>query len=117
VRVEASEAEELVIESDGHRSSDSSKKRLAPVAKVVTKISEELRFNPRVLIRIASQVPESSGLGSSAATMVAVASALTKLKGMELGASEISRYAMTVETGIHGRASVFDVNRSVTARD
>src|SRR2546425_6500389 len=112
VRVEASEAEGLVIESDGHRSSDSSKKRLAPVAKVVTKISDELRINPRVLIRITSQVPESSGLGSSAATMVAVASALTKLKGMELGASEISRYAMTGETAIHGRPSGIDVNIS-----
>src|SRR2546422_5421480 len=114
VRVEACEAEELVIESDGHRSSDSSKKRLAPVAKVVTKISEELRFNPRVLIRIASQVPESSGLGSSAATMVAVALALTKLKGMDLGTSETSRYAMAGETAIHGRPSGIDINICAT---
>src|SRR5437870_13334750 len=65
VRVEASEADEMAIESDGYRTNDSSKKRLAPVARVVTKISDELRFNPRVLIRITSRVPESSGLGSS----------------------------------------------------
>src|SRR5207302_5215610 len=110
VRVEASEAEELVIESDGHRPDDSSEKRLAPVAKVVTKISEELRFNPRVLIRITSHVPEGSGLGSSAATMVAVASALAKLKGMELAASEVARFAMAGETAIHGKASGIDVN-------
>ena len=114
VKVEASEAEELVIESDGQRSSGSSGKRLAPVARVVTKLSEELRFSPRVLIRITSQVPESSGLGSSAATMVAVASALTKLKGIELATSEISRYAMTGETAIHGRASGIDVNICAT---
>ena len=114
VRVEASEAEELVIESEGRRSSGSSKKRLTPVARVVTRISEELRFTPRVLIRITSQVPESSGLGSSAATMVAVASALTRLKGMELGTSELSRYAMTGETAIHGRPSGIDVNTSAT---
>src|SRR3989449_7272746 len=114
VRVEASEAEGLVIESDGHRSSDSSKKRLASVAKVVAKVSRELRINPSVLIRITSQVPESSGLGSSAATMVAVASALSKLKGMELGTSAISRYAMTGETAIHGRPSGIDINICAT---
>jgi len=114
VRVEASDAEELVIEADGHRSSDSSKKRFTPIARVVTKVSEELRFNPRVLIRIASQVPESSGLVSSAATMVAVAAALTKLKGTELSTSEISRYAMTGETAIHGRPSGIDVNICAT---
>src|SRR2546422_3072776 len=114
VRVEASEAEELVIESDGHRPDDSSEKRLAPVAKVVTKISEELRFNPRVLIRITSHVPEGSGLGSSAATMVAVASALAKLKGMELATSEVARYAMAGETAIHGKASGIDVNICAT---
>ncbi|TLY05317.1 MAG: hypothetical protein E6K95_01760, partial [Thaumarchaeota archaeon] len=96
------------------RSSDSSKKRLAPVAKVVAKVSDELRINPRVLIRITSQVPESSGLGSSAATMVAVASALSKLKGMELGTSAISRYAMTGETAIHGRPSGIDINICAT---
>src|SRR5438128_3736155 len=116
VRVEASEAEGLVIESDGHRSSDSSKKRLAPVAKVVAKVSDELRINPRVLIRITSQVPESSGLGSSAATMVAVASALSKLKGMDLGTSETSRYAMAGETAILGRPLGIDDNNCATGR-
>jgi len=111
VRVEASEGEQLTVQSDRFPpSTDPSRKKIAPVVSVAKRIAEELKVRPTFQIKITSQVPENSGLGSSAATMVAVATALTRLKGVELNAEEITRYAMSGEKEIHGRPSGIDVN-------
>ncbi len=110
VRVEATEGEDLSIESDIFPPSKDPSKNLSPVAKVVTKMAEEFKFRPGFHIKITTQIPESEGLGSSAATMVAVASAVTKLKGVELDSAEIARYAMSGEKEIHGNPSGIDVN-------
>ncbi len=112
VRVEAEEAKDLIVDSDrvrGRRVGASDKSGIAPILKVVRKICRENHLKPEVHLRIISGVPEGSGLGSSASTMVAVASALGKLNGLDFSRSDIMRYAMVGEGDVHGRPSGIDV--------
>jgi len=110
VRVEATEAEEMAVESDRFPDSKDTSRILSPVAKVVTKMAEDLNFRPSFHFKITSKIPESEGLGSSAATMVAVASALAKLRRVELSPTEVARYAMMGEREVHGNPSGVDPN-------
>jgi len=59
-------------------------------------------------VSIASAVPGGAGLGSSAATMVAVASAFSRFHSLKLGAGELIRLAMVGEQEIHGKPSGVD---------
>jgi mevalonate kinase len=106
VRAEASPSEELTIVSDRFPGGDS--RALAPVASVVRAVAKELSSTPRVRVLVTSDIPEGSGLGSSASTMVAVAAAVARLKGAELGPQGISDFAMAGEREVHGRPSGVD---------
>lgn len=65
-------------------------------------------------IRIESQVPASSGLGSSAALSAALLGALLQHKGMAPEPREVARLAFEVELGVQeGRASPTDTSTSV----
>lgn len=65
-------------------------------------------------IRIESQVPTSSGLGSSAALSAALLGALLAHKGLEPQPREVARLAFEVELGVQeGRASPTDTSTSV----
>ena len=105
VRVEMSDSQGYEVESDGFQGGKSA---LKPVSEVVESISREYSADPRVRISIRSEVPEGSGLGSSASVLVAVASAFAKLRSIPLGKNEIVRHSMIGEKTIHGRPSGID---------
>jgi mevalonate kinase len=105
VRVEVSTSDSFSVSSEGFKLGKSS---LAPISAVVESMSREFSFDPRLSIRIRSGVPEGSGLGSSASTMVALAAALSRLRSLSLPRGEIIRFAMVGETVIHGRPSGID---------
>ena len=105
VRVEVAPSEKFQVVSDRIvRGSPG----LNPVGRVVEEMSREFSTNPKVRVAIASAVPEGAGLGSSAATMVAVAAAYSRLNSLRLGVNEIVRCAMHGEQDIHGRPSGID---------
>lgn len=105
VRVQVSQAAAFGVASDrfGARSP-----RLRPVARVVEEMAREFSVKPAVSVSVASTIPEGAGLGSSAATMVAVASAFSRLYSLGLGPDELVRFSMAGEKDIHGRPSGID---------
>jgi mevalonate kinase len=105
VTVEARRADKLIIESDRLRLS----KHLSPLAHVMRLIYDERDERPRIHLRIHSQIPDGSGLGSSASTMVASIAAASRLEGWGLDTNSIIKYAMAGERKIHGRPSGVDV--------
>jgi mevalonate kinase len=82
--------------------------RLLPVSEVVEGMAREFSTSSAVRIAIASDVPGGAGLGSSASTMVAIASAYSKLNSLGLGTEEIIRCSMVGERRIHGNPSGID---------
>ena len=106
VRVEASESEGFSIVSD--TLSRAGKSGLSPIAEVVGAMARELSFSPHLTISIRSEIPERAGLGSSASTMVAVASAVGRLRSLRLRASDIIRFSMVGEREVHGHPSGID---------
>ena len=105
VRVDVAQSDRFSVRSEGLRLGRSS---LAPISAVVEAIKREHSLDPRVSIRIRSELPEGSGLGSSASTMVAVAAAISRLNSLGLSRTELIRFAMAGETVIHGRPSGID---------
>lgn len=105
VRVELRHSSSFHVTSD--RISESSR-HLRPVATVVESMAREFSAKPNVGVSITSTVPEGAGLGSSAATMVAVAAAFSKLHSLRLGVDEIVRCSMVGERDIHGKPSGID---------
>jgi mevalonate kinase len=105
VRVVVRESKTFKVTSDrfGGRASE-----LRPVGIVVETMAREFAFRPNLEVTIRSQIPEGAGLGSSASTLVAVASALSRLHSLKLGADEIARLSMVGEQVIHGRPSGID---------
>lgn len=85
---------------------------LQPAASCVLSMLENHRFNG-VSITIDSEIPPGGGLGSSAATSVAVVAAVASLFGLETSKSQIYEYAMIGERMVHGRPSGIDVFVSV----
>jgi mevalonate kinase len=81
---------------------------LRPLGEVAEAMAREYSFSPKVRITVRSNVPGGAGLGSSASTMVALASALSKLHSLGLGVGEIVRQSMVGEAGVHGRPSGID---------
>jgi mevalonate kinase len=108
VRVEVERASRLSIRSD--RLSGRSPASMLPVRKVVSAMSSEYSFEPDLSLRITSAIPDSSGLGSSASTMVAVAAAVAELHSLNLPPEDLVRIAMAGEREIHGNPSGVDVN-------
>ena len=108
VRVEVRRAPELSVSSDRLRARNPA--ALLPVRRVVSALSREHGFKPRVHIEISSNIPNGAGMGSSASTMVAVAAALAKSQGIEPTTADLVRFAMEGEREIHGNPSGIDVN-------
>ena len=81
---------------------------LLPVSRVVEEMAREFGAKPDVKVLIRSAVPGGAGLGSSAATMVAVASAFSRLNSLGLGVEEVLRCSMVGERHIHGNPSGID---------
>ena len=106
VKVEVSPADSFRVSSD--RFGRGSSAQLLPVSRVVEAMAREFSVKPSVSVSISSAVPEGAGLGSSAATMVAVAAAMSRLNSLGLGTDEIVRCAMVGEHHVHGNPSGID---------
>ena len=105
VRAEVSRSPALAVRSDRF---DAESPSLAPVRRIVEEVGRRFSVDTSVEVAISSQVPEGAGLGSSASTMVAVASALSRFHALGLGVEEIIRLSMVGEQDIHGRPSGID---------
>ncbi|HXW95522.1 MAG TPA: mevalonate kinase [Nitrososphaerales archaeon] len=81
---------------------------LLPVSRVVEEMAREFSEKPTVRVTILSDVPGGAGFGSSAATMVAVASAFSRLNSLGLSITELIDCAMVGERSIHGNPSGID---------
>jgi len=64
-------------------------------------------------VRIESEIPPGSGLGSSASTSVALTAAALKARGLELCGRELIEKAMLGERAFHGKPSGIDVVAAV----
>jgi len=106
VHVEISPSSKFGVSSDKFGRDTTTE--LAPVSKVVEGMAREFSTKPTVRVRIKSDVPGGAGLGSSASTMVAVASAFSRLNSLGLGVDEVIRCAMVGEHEIHGKPSGID---------
>jgi mevalonate kinase len=106
VRVMVTPSSRFEVVSD--RFSDPRSTQLLPVSEVVEAMAKEFSAKPYVRVKITSAVPGGAGLGSSASTMVAVASAYSKLNSLGLGVDEIIRCSMVGERYIHGKPSGID---------
>jgi mevalonate kinase len=106
VRVEVSESAGFNVISSKFSSASAS--GLRPIAGVVGAMAREFSFSPRLKVSIRSEIPDGAGLGSSASTMVAVTSAVARLRSLELQASDIIRLSMVGEREVHGRPSGVD---------
>jgi mevalonate kinase len=107
VRAEATRSDRLSISSN-LRDPDA----LKPARRVVESLYKSRKAQPRVSISIASEIPEGAGLGSSAATMVAVAGAVSALEGWGLEGADLARAAEAGERLVHGNPSGVDATTS-----
>jgi mevalonate kinase len=105
VRVEIEPSSRFRVTSDRFAGASPA---LRPVGQVIEAIAREFSIKPMIRISVTSAIPDGAGLGSSAATMVAVASAFSRLSGLGLGVNEIVRFAMVGERDIHGNPSGID---------
>lgn len=106
VRVEVRPSSGLRIRSD--RFPDSRSGELRPVSQVVEEMAREFSVSPAVEVSVSSAIPGGAGLGSSASTMVAVASAFARMNSLGLSLDDVTRLAMAGERLIHGRPSGVD---------
>ncbi len=107
VRVEATSNDSLVISSQ-LRGADA----LAPAKKLVESLYEAQGSVPRVRITIVSSLAEGAGLGSSAATMLAITGAVSALEGWERDIPSLIERAGRGEKLIHGTPSGIDATVS-----
>ena len=107
VRVEVEPSSRFRVTSDRFVAASP---ELLPVGRVIRAMAHRFSTSPRVRVSIESAVPEGAGLGSSAATMVAAASAYARLNGLGVGMNEIVRFAMVGEKDVHGNPSGIDPN-------
>ncbi|MDG6955945.1 MAG: mevalonate kinase [Nitrososphaerota archaeon] len=105
VRVEVEASSSLKVASQGFQAGAS---ELAPISRVVGAVAEEFSVSQPVSVSISSSVPRGAGLGSSAATMVALAAALSRFHALHLGVEDVIRLSMVGEKDIHGRPSGVD---------
>jgi len=107
VRVDVEASDRFRIRSDRR---GITRAALAPAERVVETMAREFSFRPNLRIEINSEVPDGAGLGSSASTMVALVSAISRLKSLGLGRREVIEFAMVGEREVHGHPSGIDVN-------
>ena len=112
VRAEVRPSSGLHVRSD--RFADPLSGELRPASQVVEEMAREFSVSPAVEVSIESAIPEGAGLGSSASTMVAVASAFARLNSVALRPDDLVRFAMVGERSIHGRPS--GVDPAISAR-
>jgi mevalonate kinase len=106
VRVEVQDSDRFRVVSD--RFDGVSSQALLPIESVVESMAREFSFKPHLYVSISSEVPNGSGLGSSAATMVALTSAVSRLCSLGLGTREVITFSMVGERKIHGWPSGID---------
>jgi mevalonate kinase len=106
VRVAVEPSSKFEVISDLFGKSESP--QLLPASRVVEEMAREFSGKSTVRVTISSDVPGGAGLGSSAATMVAVASAFSKLNSLGLTVPEIIDCAMVGERSVHGNPSGID---------
>jgi mevalonate kinase len=106
VRVTVESSTKFEVISDLFRRGESPE--LLPVSHVVEGMAREFSLKPTVRVTITSAVPGGAGLGSSAATMVAVAAAFSKLNSVGLKVDELVDCAMAGEWSVHGKPSGVD---------
>ena len=106
VRVTVESSTKFEVISDLFRRGESPE--LLPVSHVVEGMAREFSLKPTVRVTITSAVPGGAGLGSSAATMVAVAAAFSKLNSVGLKVDELVDCAMAGERSVHGKPSGVD---------
>lgn len=111
VRVDIAPSDRFQLRSDRR---NIGRAALAPAERVVETMAREFSFRPNLRVEISSEVPDAAGLGSSASTMVALVSALSRLKSLGLGRREVIDFAMVGEKEIHGHPSGIDVNVCAT---
>lgn len=85
---------------------------LKPAKKVVESLYKARKGEPRVSISITSTLTEGAGLGSSAATLVAVAGATSALEGWGLDGMALARASEAGERLVHGNPSGIDAATS-----
>jgi mevalonate kinase len=107
VRVEATKADRLSI-----RSNLRDPKELLPAKKVVESLYKERSAQPRVAVSITSTLAAGAGLGSSAATMIAIAAATSALEGWGLDTQALIKAGNAGETLVHGNPSGIDATTS-----
>jgi mevalonate kinase len=107
VRVEATRSDRLAIHS---RLRDP--KELFPAKKVVQSLYKARGAEPRVSISITSTLADGAGLGSSAATMIAIACATSALEGWGLDKAALVKAGDAGEKLIHGNPSGIDATTS-----
>jgi mevalonate kinase len=66
-----------------------------------------------VSVKITSEIPESAGLGSSAASSVSAISAVSNLFGIKLSKKKLYHYSMLAEQIVHGKPSGIDAFVSI----
>ena len=106
VTVEVEEYPTFAVRSELYRGSRHA--ALRPLGEVVEAMAREYSFSPKVRVSVRSGVKGGAGLGSSASTMVALASALSRLHSLGLGIEEVVRLSMVGEAGVHGHPSGID---------
>ena len=107
VRVEATRSDRLAILSDLRDPA-----ALKPARRVVESLYKARGAEPRVSISIDSGLAEGAGLGSSAATMVAIAGAASALEGWGLDETALARAGDAGERLVHGNPSGIDAAAS-----
>ncbi|MDG6948059.1 MAG: mevalonate kinase [Nitrososphaerota archaeon] len=105
VRVEVKAASSFRVTSQG---SEEGPAGAAPVRKVVRAVADKYSARQEVAVSVSSSVPRGAGLGSSAATMVALAAALSKFHSLDLRVGDVIRLSMVGEREVHGRPSGID---------
>jgi len=107
VRVEATKSDRLAIDSRLRRPEE-----LVPARKVVESLYKAKKAEPRVSISITSTLADGAGLGSSAATMIAIAGATSALEGWGLDQTALVRAGEAGEKLVHGNPSGVDATTS-----
>ena len=105
VRVEVRRSSAFAVRSDRLGASPSG---LAPIRRVVEEVGRRYSVATAVEVSVTSEVPPGAGLGSSASTMVALVSALSRLHSLGLSLEETVGLSMLGEREIHGKPSGID---------
>ncbi len=115
VEAEAFEGVEIVSKALGSFSSKEGKvlPSLKPTLEVISATLEYLGEKKGIRVIIDSDLPVSSGLGSSSAVAVAAVAATASALDYELSPEEIANLAMVSERLTHGKPSGIDVNVAV----